>query len=82
MAKYTLITRDDCVYCTQAKTLLADNEISFTELKIGVDLSRDDVLREYPDQTVLPIVLHEDRVLGGYLDLMDHMFPPLDTTGE
>jgi len=40
------------------------------------------VLREYPDQTVLPIVLHEDRVLGGYLDLMDHMFPPLDTTGE
>ena len=79
MAKFTLITRDDCVYCAQAKSLLADNEISFTELKIGVDLTRDDVLRDYPDQKVLPIVLHEDKVLGTYLDLLDHVYPAMDT---
>ena len=82
MVKYTLITRDDCPYCTQAKTLLADNEISYSELKIGVDLTRDDVLTNYPDQNVLPIVIHEEEVLGGYLDLLDHMFPPLNRISQ
>lgn len=77
MTKIVLITRDDCFYCASAKSILTINEKTYTEHRIGVDMTRDDVLRLYPDYHVLPIVIVDDVVLGGYEDLLDYLYPPL-----
>jgi len=73
----TLITREGCSYCDQAKKLLKDNDKEFEERHIGLDITREDVLEKYPDCKVLPIVLVKGECIGGYLDLLDYMFPSM-----
>ncbi len=76
---FRLITRENCAYCTKAKSLLEDHGHDFEELEIGVDILRDDVLEQYPTQTMLPIVLINGELEGGYVDLLDYLNPPLET---
>jgi len=72
----TLITRDSCPYCEQAKRLLTDNDFSYIEKKIDVDIDRETVVQSYPSQKILPVVVSEDgRLIGGYTELLDEMFP-------
>jgi glutaredoxin len=78
----SLITRDDCVYCDNAKLLLDNNKREYTEQKIGVDISREDVVMLFPEYNVLPIVFVDGDPIGGYTDLMDHIFPALDTFSD
>jgi glutaredoxin len=51
-----IYTRDGCPRCVQTKTLLSNNDVNYTEKKIGVDIERDAVLQAFPDQRSLPIV--------------------------
>lgn len=76
---FRLITRENCAYCIKAKSLLEDHGHDFEELEIGVDILRDDVLEQYPTQTMLPIVLINGELEGGYVDLLDYLNPPLET---
>ena len=73
----SLITRDDCVYCDNAKLLLDNNKRDYTEQKIGVDISREDVVMLFPEYNVLPIVFVDGDPIGGYAELLDHIHPPL-----
>jgi len=72
-----LITREGCFYCSQAKDLLVEKNIPFTETKIGIDIDRDTVIDKYPNQKVLPIVIENDKVIGSWADLLDYVFPPM-----
>lgn len=76
---FKLITRENCSYCTQAKNLLENHGHDFEELEIGVDIERADVVEQYPTQTMLPIVLINGELEGGYVDLLDYLNPSLET---
>ena len=39
-----LITREECSYCDQAKTLLKQHNLEYSELQIGKDIEREMVL--------------------------------------
>ena len=78
----SLITRDDCVYCDNAKLLLDNNKREYTEQKIGVDISREDVVMLYPEYNILPIVFVDGNPIGGYMELLDHIIPPLETFSD
>lgn len=82
LGKIEIITRDDCTYCVQAKQLLRDNNAEFTELHIGLDIMREDVLETYPECKVLPVVVVDGVCIGGYTDLLDYMFPALEIEPE
>jgi len=77
---FELITRDNCAYCIESKKLLEVNGKNYRELVIGRDISREEVMSKYPDRKVLPIVIQDGKVIGGYQELLDLIFPPLAET--
>ena len=78
MSKIDLITRDGCYACIQAENLLKMHNMSYSQRVIGEDITRDEVLEQFPDRKYLPIVLIDDKVIGGYEELLDTMFPALE----
>ena len=78
MTNITLITRPECNYCDNAKTILTRRGYTYTEKLIGHDIQRETVLEMYPTQNLLPVVLIDEQLLGGYTDLLDWLNPALD----
>lgn len=79
---YTLVTRADCLYCNQAKALLSEKNLAFDEMQIGKDITREEVLERYPGQKVVPIVIKDGVVLGSWSELLDDIYPPLETRDD
>jgi len=75
--KFKLITRESCSYCDNAKNILQQQNYDYEELLIGKDIERDAVLETWPTQKMLPIVLVDDRLIGGYIELVDYLHPPM-----
>ena len=73
----TVIGREGCEYCENAKEILRMNNTPFEEKLIGIDILREEVLQNYPDQKKLPIILANGELLGGYTELLDYVYPPL-----
>jgi glutaredoxin len=66
-----LITRDGCVFCTRAKSLLQNAGMPYIEKKIGLDIDREEVLKTYPDAKLLPLFILDSEYKGSY----DELFP-------
>lgn len=70
----TLYTRPSCSECVKAKNLLKDNQISFKEIEIDKDISRDELLEQFPSAKVLPlIVLTHKAIFNGYPGLVEYL---------
>jgi glutaredoxin len=59
-----IYTRDGCPHCTDIKMFLKNKDINYHELKIGVDVERNDVVAKFPDQKTLPIITLNGDVVG------------------
>ncbi len=70
-ASYVIVWRENCSYCERAKDLLATKKIVAIPLQIGVDISREDVLKDYPTATTLPVIVdaYTREYIGGYTEL-------------
>lgn len=68
-----LYTREGCVYCNRAKTLLDGNNIEYDEIEIGKTITRDEVIAKFPNIKTLPIVTEDEILVGGYDQLVDHL---------
>ena len=78
MEKVVLITRDECIFCDEAKAELLSAGITYQEKKIGLDITREEVLNTYPSFKYLPIIIiDENLVLSGFDALKDYMNPKL-----
>jgi len=66
-----LITREGCELCDKAKDLLKRLDIEYKELYIGLDIWREDVKMKYPTQKLLPVVLDDDKLIGGFEELKE-----------
>lgn len=75
----SLITRDGCSFCVKAKTLLQHADLKYTERKIGVDITRDDVLKTYPGVKLLPLVVVDNNYIGSYDELYEFVNTFLNT---
>lgn len=67
LTKIVIYTRETppCAYCKTAKTLLQYNNLPYTEIVIGVDITREEVMSTYPSIKTLPIVVIDDVLIGG-----------------
>ncbi len=65
-----LYTRDSCNTCTYTKRILKEQNIQFTEHKIGVDIERDELRTKFPHARLLPIVI----VDGVFIGTKDQLF--------
>jgi glutaredoxin len=66
-------TKPDCSYCQLAKVLLADKNISFTEMVLNRDFSREYILEKFPSAKAFPVVVVDGYFIGGYSQLKEHI---------
>jgi len=67
--KVTLYTKQNCSYCSQAKVLLASKNISYTELKLDSDFTRETLLEMFPSAATFPVVVVDGFNIGGFSQL-------------
>ena len=70
---YTIYTKDNCTYCDQAKNLLTQKGINFEALKLGVDITRDELLEKIPTARTMPQIMMGDRLVGGFTELKNEL---------
>jgi glutaredoxin 3 len=68
-----LYSKDGCAQCESAKKLLSENNIAYTEIKIGRDITREEFMTKFPDVRTLPFVMNNESVVGDYQCLMESL---------
>ena len=84
---YKIYSKDNCTYCTAAKSLLSSKNIPFVELKIGKDVTKESLLEVVPGARSVPQIFHTDNFgnenyVGGYDNLVKHLKETSDDTGR
>lgn len=64
-----LYTKENCGYCNTAKQFLRARGISFKEMHLGLDFTREYLLENYPTATTYPVVVIDGFNIGGYSEL-------------
>lgn len=59
-------TKENCVYCVNAKMLLESKKLEFKEIRIGHDITRDEFFEKFPDARTVPQIIFEGEAIGGY----------------
>ena len=74
---FTVYTKDNCSFCDQAKQLLTSKGIEYTAVKLGEDISREELLAKIPNARTMPQIIKSDNnasvVIGGYAELKRHL---------
>lgn len=65
----TVYTKEGCPACVRAKKLLENNNYIYTEIMIGRDITREDVLSKFPGAKTAPIILVNDNQVAGAEEL-------------
>ena len=66
---FTVYTKDNCGYCDAAKQLLTSKGIPFMALKLGQDITREELIAKIPTARTMPQILKDDEPIGGYTEL-------------
>jgi len=69
MSKVVIYTKDNCPYCVRAKRTFENLNIQYQELKIGVDVTREQLLEASPNARTAPHIVIDNTVIGGYEQL-------------
>jgi glutaredoxin len=65
----TIYTKESCPYCTKAKMLLTNKNISYNEMKLNEDFTRETLLEMFPQAKTFPIIVVDGFNIGGYEQL-------------
>jgi glutaredoxin 3 len=65
-----IYTKENCSYCTSAKTFLKNKNISFKELALNVDFTRETLLETFPTARTFPVVVIDGFNIGGFSELV------------
>jgi glutaredoxin 3 len=67
--KVTIYSKKDCPYCTNAKMLLANRGIGYTELKLDEDFTRENLTQLFPLARTFPVIVVDGFNIGGFTEL-------------
>jgi glutaredoxin 3 len=71
--KAVIYSREQCVFCDQAKFLLEQHGIPFDERVIGRGHTREELLELVPGARSVPQIFLGDQLIGGYNELKHHL---------
>jgi glutaredoxin len=57
MVLIEIYTRSECPLCETAKRMMMEGGITFKEYMLGVNISRDEVLKRFPESKTVPIIV-------------------------
>lgn len=66
-------SKDNCPYCVRAKMLLDNYSIKYEEKKIGVDVTREELLEACPNARTAPQIVINGTPIGGYEQLSKYI---------
>jgi len=66
MSRAIIWSKNDCIYCIQAKNLLATQGIEFEEHKIGDGYTVEQLLEAVPAARTVPQIFIDEEYIGGY----------------
>lgn len=66
---FVVYSKDQCIYCDKAVTLLKLKSKEFIQYKLGKDFDRDTILEMFPNARTFPIITLDKRFIGGYNEL-------------
>lgn len=69
----TVYSKDFCPYCTKATHLLDSLKIKYDVKKIGVDVTREQLLEVAPNARTAPQIVINNNVIGGYEQLVEYV---------
>jgi len=58
--------KENCGYCTAAKSLAESKGINYVYKKMGTDFTRDEVFEQFPNARTFPQIKVNDEPIGGY----------------
>ena len=61
--------KENCGYCTAAKSLAESKGLNYTYKQMGVDFTRDEVFEQFPNARTFPQIKVNDEPIGGYNEL-------------
>lgn len=76
MSRVIIYTKDNCPYCVQAKNLFSLKNQPYQEMKIGVDLTREEFIEIFPDVKTVPFIIIGEEKVGGYDRLVEYYARP------
>ena len=76
----TVYSKDNCPFCTQAKMLLSSKGISYSEMKLGEDFTRETLLETFPEAKSFPIIVMDGFNIGGFTELRQKLNEETNTT--
>lgn len=68
----TLYSKPDCIYCAKAKAFMAKHGYEYEEYMMGIDITREEIIEQFPQMNTIPIILIDGRLIGGYINLLEH----------
>lgn len=72
MSKHIIVyTKDNCSYCTMAKQYLGSKNLPYIEMKLGVDLTREEFVGIFPEVKTMPFIIIDGEKVGGYDKLQE-----------
>tara|TARA_B100000212_G_scaffold338351_2_gene314736 strand:+ start:2522 stop:2776 length:255 start_codon:yes stop_codon:yes gene_type:complete len=73
--KIDVYTRYDppCNYCMATKSHLNKERIQFNEYVVGKDLTKDELMEQFPLARTLPVILIDGKYVGGYDQLRNRL---------
>ena len=66
-------SKDQCPYCVQAKALLESRGIDYEERNINHNYTREQLLEAVPNARTLPQIFIDDKLIGGFTELRQHL---------
>lgn len=66
---FVVYSKDQCIFCDKAVTLLKLKSKEFVQYKLGKDFDRDTILEMFPDARSFPIITVNKEFIGGYNEL-------------
>ena len=67
-----IYSKPDCVFCAKSKVYMAKHKIEYTEFLMGRDITRDEVIEQFPLMRTMPIILIDGKIIGGYTQLTEY----------
>jgi glutaredoxin len=69
MTKAIVWSKDQCLYCDQAKALLKMKGIEFEERNVSRDWTREQLLEAVPNARTVPQIFLDEELVGGFTEL-------------
>ena len=71
--KIVIYSKNNCVYCNKAKSLVKNLRLDYTEKKMEEFESVDEMLKDIGKKVrTMPQIKIDDKLVGGYNQLVEH----------